>query len=59
MIRLTGKAREFADACYDMNSIDELNVTKVADSTDCKEWNITSAEWHLAISVAQEELMAL
>jgi hypothetical protein len=51
MTKLTG----FAEACYDTNTIAELeNALKqrAADKTDCQEWKITPTQWREAISEA-------
>jgi hypothetical protein len=49
----------FASACYNDNSVDELLDALVpdvqADETDCKEWGISAEEWRDAISAACEE----
>lgn len=45
----------FKEACYDMNSIDELikGLARMsADKTDMKTWNITATEWRNALSGA-------
>lgn len=55
---LEGKAKEFAMACYDMNSIEELEACHAsgdADDTDCAEWGITADEWSQAIEAALNE----
>lgn len=51
MAKLTG----FAEACYDQNSITELEDAlrlRAADEADCAEWRITPTEWRAAISAA-------
>ena len=55
MSNLTG----FAEACYNTNSIHELeyiveqlktkNVCSVADKIDCDTWDINPGEWAVAI----------
>ena len=55
---LAGNVKKFAEACYDMNSIDELEQSLTlqdADKTDCEEWSINSEEWLLAIKAALNE----
>lgn len=57
--QLSGKVKEFAIACYDTNSIEDLELSLLndeADETDCKTWNITSDEWFRAIIAAQADL---
>jgi len=48
----------FAEACYDMNSIAELEVALAnePDETDMKEWNLASDEWREQIEIALNEL---
>ena len=51
MTQLTG----FAEACYDTNSIAELEAAlkqRAADKTDCQEWKITPTQWRAAIAEA-------
>ena len=53
MTQLTG----FAEACYDTNSIAELEAAlkqRAADKTDCQTWNITPTQWRAAIAEALE-----
>ena len=48
MSSLTG----FAGACYDENSIAELEEAlklRAADKTDCENWTITPTQWRAAI----------
>ena len=48
MSNLTG----FAEACYDENSIAELEEAlklRAADKTDCENWKITPTQWRAAI----------
>lgn len=42
---------KFRDACFEQNTIDELNValTEEADETDMREWCLTPDEWREAI----------
>ena len=53
---LEGQVLAFAEACYDQNSVHELqeifNTVSKADPTDLKTWDITAEEWHQAIRVA-------
>ncbi len=55
--QLDGKAKEFAEACFDMNSIAELQdaLRNGADQTDCTEWNITENEWEKSIEAVLNE----
>lgn len=57
--------KNFAAACYDNNSVEELaaitiavkngaNVEDVADGTDCKNWDITPEQWFAGIKAALE-----
>lgn len=49
MSSLTG----FAEACYDTNSISQLEEAlkqRAADQTDCQEWKITPTQWRAAIA---------
>jgi hypothetical protein len=53
MSKLTG----FAEACYDTNSVAELEAAmkqRAADKTDCEEWKITPTQWRAAIAEALE-----
>ena len=52
----------FAEACYNMNSENELaesiifwDQNEIADSCDMKEWDISSYEWREAIESALAE----
>lgn len=44
----------FAAACYDQNSIDELEeaLAGQADATDCENWGLTPEEWRAEIELA-------
>lgn len=56
--KLEGQCKKFAEACYDENSCHELINALVGDDvdeTDCKEWNITAAEWKAAILAALKD----
>jgi hypothetical protein len=47
--------RGFSEACYDQNSIAELTdalLQSEADETDCRNWNISPAQWREAIQRA-------
>lgn len=49
---------EFAEACYDQNSIKELAkmLERIsADKTDLKIWGITATEWRNGIKQALKE----
>ena len=50
----------FATACYEDNSIDELHeaLTEEPDEYDCREWGITPEEWTDAIQTALTEKLA-
>lgn len=46
---------EFAEACYDTNSVSELEEAlkqRAADQTDCGEWMISPTQWRAAIAEA-------
>ena len=48
---------EFAAACYETNSIIELEEAlkqRAADKTDCEEWKLTPTQWRAAIAEALE-----
>ena len=47
-------AAAFAAACSDTNTREELVQALLgpADMTDCKEWNITPAQWRASIAAA-------
>lgn len=52
---LEGQVKAFAEACYDTNSISELEEAlnlEEADATDCQEWRVTPEEWRQAIQAA-------
>ena len=49
--QLTG----FAEACYDTNTVAELEAAleqRAADTTDCEIWEITPTQWRAAIAEA-------
>lgn len=52
--QLSGRVKEFASACYDQNSIDELRtcLTDGADKSDLAEWDLTVEEWTDAVKAA-------
>ena len=52
MIRI--ESNTFAEACYDQNSIAELQeaLAGPADATDCAEWKITPEQWRAEIELA-------
>lgn len=55
---LTGQTRNFAEACYDQNSLSELQAPHSpadADATDMKTWGITPVEWSDAIEAARKD----
>ena len=48
---------EFAAACYDMNSIEELEAALInPDKADMREWGLTKSEYKEQIIIAIEEL---
>jgi hypothetical protein len=52
---LDGQVKAFAIACFDTNSIEELQAPHTpadADSADMNTWGITADEWSLAIDAA-------
>lgn len=49
---------DFAAACYDQNSLDELREALAqpeADATDCETWGLNADEWRAAIRTALAE----
>lgn len=58
ILDLKGKVKEFAVACYDMNSIKDLksSLKSEADKSDMKEWKISADEWKSAIESALYDL---
>ena len=50
----TIKENTFAAACYDMNSIPELEAALAgpADTTDMRAWGLTEQEWRDEIALA-------
>ena len=55
---MTIQAGTFAEACYDMNTREELeDALRVNNSeTDCKTWGITHEQWRENIQVALDEM---
>lgn len=53
---MTIKDNTFAHACYDMNSVAELEeaLRNGPDQTDMKTWNLTEEEWKSQIEEAIE-----
>lgn len=58
--KLEGQVKEFAIACYDGNSVEELKsaLSVNADENDCAEWNISAAQWKVAVEAALAEMLA-
>ena len=55
---LSKQALAFYEACYDMNSIEELKEPadySTVDPYDLEEWGITADEWIAAIKLALQE----
>ena len=50
----------FAAACYDQNSIEELELalSGSADQTDMQTWGLTEKQWREQIAMALEALRA-
>jgi len=55
---MTIEMNTFAAACYDMNSIAELEQALIdgPDATDMKEWNLSEEEWREQVEAALAEL---
>ena len=51
------KKNTFAEACYDMNSIDELidALKQEPDESDMKTWGLSADEWRENIEIALKE----
>lgn len=50
----------FAVACFDMNTLDELRqalAQRAADRTDCATWQIRPCEWRAALQAALSQLL--
>lgn len=47
----------FAAACFDQNSIEELEAALLEqpNETDCAEWDLTAEEWREQIALALKE----
>ena len=54
------KDSTFAAACYDQNSIAELEaaLSGPADKTDCENWGISPEQWRAEIAQALDEKRA-
>lgn len=56
------KENSFAEACYNQNSIQDLEkaLNEKANKSDCKAWEITANEWReqikLALAARKEDL---
>ena len=50
----------FAEACYDQNSVAELQeaLKGEPDQSDMAEWGLTASEWREQIKEALDELIA-
>ena len=50
----------FAAACFDQNSIEELeqSLAGEADADDCATWDITPAQWRASVELALAEKRA-
>lgn len=46
------QTKKFSWACYEMNSIEELNNANTPDHDDMDEWGINEDSWFLAIEYA-------
>jgi len=58
---LTEQAAAFAKACYETNSLAELDTPHApadADDSDCADWGITPEEWSQALEVALQAKQA-
>lgn len=55
---MTIELNTFAAACYDMNSIAELEQALIdgPDATDMKEWDLSEEEWREQVRQALAEL---
>ena len=58
--QLEGQAKEFAIACYNYNSLDELKEAASSDAgaTDCRVWGINEQQWRSAIEAALSDMLA-
>lgn len=52
------QSNTFAEACYEMNSIEELKeaLTRKPDAADMKQWNLTEGEYRENIELAIKAL---
>ena len=52
------KENTFAEACYNMNTIQELEkILKIGpDKTDMRDWSLSESEWTEQIKLAIDEL---
>ena len=52
------QSNTFAEACYEMNSIEELKeaLTRKPDTADMKQWNLTEDEYRENIELAIKAL---
>ncbi len=56
---LNGNVKAFAEACYDMNTIEDLKKPFcAANEIDCNEWKISAEEWKLAVEAALNEMLS-
>ena len=55
------KENTFAEACYNHNSIEELQESLVngADEVDMKQWELTESEWAENVQLALSALQFL
>lgn len=53
------RTRDFAEACYDGNTIEQLEDTTFSpDEFDMKDWGLTAEQWHEAVNAALADLKA-
>lgn len=57
---MTIEPNTFAEACYDQNSIAELEEALVTgpDRADMTEWGLTAVEWRAQVELALREKRA-
>lgn len=48
----------FAEACYNMNSVEDLSNVTVADEADMAAWGLSESEYFEQIQIALENLIA-
>ncbi len=55
---MTIKANTFAEECYNMNTIEELEnaLAEGPDACDMANWDLTEEEWEQQIKAAIKEL---